>query len=478
MKVNVRKNFIYNVLYQLLAIIVPLITTPYASRVLGVEGIGIYSYIYSIVYYFMIIAMLGINNYGSREIARNCQNKEILSKTFWSTFFLQLSVSSIILLVYYLFIGIFINEYKVIYVIQSLYIISSMFDINWFYYGVENFKITVTRNSIIKILSVILIIMFVKNRNDVWKYALILSGTTCFSNVILLLFLKRYIKFSKIIISDIIKPLKECLILFITIIAMKIYKVMDKTMIGIFSNVSEVGLYSNADSIINVPMGIIIALGTVMLPRLSNMIANGKKNESIELLYKTLKFAIFLSTPIMFGILAIGKDFAIIFLGKDFERTGIILRILSITIMFMTVANVLRTQYLIPNKRDKEYTYSVVFGAIVNLISNSILIRKYGAYGACIGTVLAEFIVMFMHVFFVNKDIKILKPLFKNYRFIIYGAVMYIAVIIVGNININIYYKIIIQIVFGATIYLGLNKNYILNNININKYLRRKNEEK
>lgn len=464
-------NFIYNVFYQILAICIPLITTPYASRVLGVEGIGVYSYTYSIAYYFMITAMLGINNFGSREIAKVKDDKIKLSNLFISIYIIQIIASILTIIVYLLYITKIGSEYYIIYMIQLLYILSSLFDINWFYYGVENFKITVTRNSIIKIASVILIIIFVKSKNDVWLYTLILSGSTLFSNLILFVFLKKYItlhhfRLNIYNVKLIVSYIKPITVLFIPVIAMKIYKVLSKTMIGSLSNVVEVGYYSNADGIINVPMGIIIALGTVMLPRISNMISNGDSKDADRLFFKSFRFSLFIAVPIMFGLLSIGKNFSILFLGDGFEKSGIIVQLLSITIVFMTVGNALRTQYMIPNNYDKEYIISVVAGAVINVIFNFILIGKYGSLGATISTIMAEFTVMCFHVYFCNKKIPVVKEIFiTNKDIFIKGFTMFICVTLFGFINLDVIYKIIIQIIIGVILYFFMNINYIKNSL-------------
>ena len=140
-----KKNFIYNILYQILILIIPLITMPYVSRILGADGIGIYSYTYSIAYYFMIVAMLGLNNYGNGTIAKVRDNKEELSKQFFSIYGFQVLSSLIMIILYISYIFIFDNQYKIIALIQSMYVISSMFDINWFFFGIEKFKLTITR---------------------------------------------------------------------------------------------------------------------------------------------------------------------------------------------------------------------------------------------------------------------------------------------------------------------------------------------
>ena len=210
-----KKNLIYNIIYQLLILILPLITMPYVSRVLGADGIGTYSYTYSIAYYFMIFGMLGLNNYGNRTIAKVRDDKDKLSKEFCSIYIFQLITTSAMIILYFIYILVFFEQYRYIAIIQSMYVISSMFDINWFFFGIEKFKLTITRNTFIKVLSLVLIFTFVKTVEDVWKYTAILAGSTLFSNIILFSFLKRYVKFTKINKYDVFKHFKPNLILFL-----------------------------------------------------------------------------------------------------------------------------------------------------------------------------------------------------------------------------------------------------------------------
>ena len=178
-KTSPKKNFIYNIIYQLLIMIIPLITAPYLSRTVGVDGVGTYSYTYSIAYYFMLFTLLGVNNYGNRTIAKVREDKVKLSKTFWEIYSLQVSLGIIMLVCYCIYILLFCNEYRNIAVIQTLFIVSAMLDINWFFFGIEEFKKTITRNTLIKVGNIILILLAVKSKNDLWKYTLIMSGMTC-----------------------------------------------------------------------------------------------------------------------------------------------------------------------------------------------------------------------------------------------------------------------------------------------------------
>ena len=218
---SVKKNFLYSILYQMLVLIVPLITTPYVSRTVGAEGIGVYTYTYSIAYYFVLIAMLGINNYGNRTIAKVRDDKEKMSDTFISIYTLQFVMSMIMIFIYVIYVLFFANEYKWMHVIQMIYMISVIFDINWFYFGLEKFKITITRNIIIKIISTIFIFVFVKERADLWKYTIIMTTSTLITQMYLWVILKKNVYISKERIQknykDALKHLKPTLILFIPV---------------------------------------------------------------------------------------------------------------------------------------------------------------------------------------------------------------------------------------------------------------------
>ena len=228
---KVNKNFMYNMVYQILLYIIPFIVTPYISRVLGAENIGIYSYTYSIVTYFMLLTLLGINNYGTRNIARNHKNREKLSFTFSSIYYLQIIMGIIMLVIYNISIIFMDKAYTMLFIINNLFIISAILDINWLFFGLEEFKITTVRNGIIKIVSVLLIFLLVKEKQDLWKYLLIMSGSLVISQLYLFLFRKKYVDFKKVKIKDITKHIKSICVLFIPVIAYSVYRVMDKTMI-------------------------------------------------------------------------------------------------------------------------------------------------------------------------------------------------------------------------------------------------------
>ena len=466
---QVKKNFIYNVLYQFLLLFLPFITVPYVSRVLGSSGIGVYSYTYSIVNYFMLIAMLGINNYGNRTIAKSRDNKDELSKNFFSIYFIQLFMSILMIFMYILYV-LFVNDkYNFISWVQIIYLISNMFDINWFFFGLEKFKITVMRSTFVKIISLVLIFSFVKSSDDLWIYTLILSLSTLISQLILISYLKKEIKLVKIKKDDIFIHIKPILILFIPVISISLYKIMDKIMLGNMTVINEVGYYEQAEKIINIPLGIITALGTVMLPRISNLISRGQQKQVYAYIEKSINFMMFLAFPICLGLISISHEFIPLFLGDDFYKTSILLNYLSITIIFISFANVIRKQWLMPKEMDKEYTISVIIGAVLNLLINILLIPKYKSVGACVGTIVAEFVVMLYQIIIVWKDLPIKKYIVNSISFLIKSILMFLIISFYSYINISSEIVVLLKIVSAVIIYALLNFNYIKDILNLKK---------
>ena len=470
---NLKKNFVYNVLYQILILILPLITVPYISRVLGATGVGIYSYTYSIVYYFMLLTLFGINTYGNRAIAQKRDNKDKLSKTFCEIYSIQITMGVIMLILYVLYLLFFPIKYKTIAFIQTIYILSAIFDINWLFFGLEKFKITVTRSTLLKILSLILIFLLVKDKSDIWIYTLILSGSTLLSQLLLLPFLNKEINLTKIKLKDVKKHIKPCIILFIPVIAVSLYKIMDKIMLGALTTVTEVGYYEQAEKIINIPTGLVTALGTVMLPRISNLVVKGDNESILKYMKKSICFIMFLAFPVCFGLIGISKEFVPIFMGKDFVKSATLVNLLSITLLFISFASVIRRQWLVPKERDKTFTFSVVLGAVVNLIINALLIPKFNSVGACIGTIVAEFTVMLCQIIAVYNELPMIEYFKSIFRFFITSIIMFGTVYLLSYLNINIIIKMLLQVLTGIIIYFLLNFKYINTIIDINKIFQK-----
>ena len=469
-----KKNFIFNALYQIFSIIIPILLAPFLSRRLGVNGSGIYSYTYSVVYYFTLFTLLGVNNYGSRLVAKVRDDKKELSKSFWELFFIQVLFGIMMLLFYYLMILFVLKKYRVLYIIQSLFIFSAILDINWFFNGMEEFKITVLRSLIVKIINFTCILVFVRNESDIWIYSLIMSMSAFVNQLILWPFLKSKIYFIKPRFFIVKKHLKPLIILFIPVVAVSIYKIMDKIMIGLISNINEVGLYEYGEKINSIPLTIISALGTVMLPRISNLVAKKDKEKIFKYLNKSIEFVLFISTPVFYLFVICIDTIIPLYLGADFLPTANLVILLSITLPFVSFANVIRTQYLIPMEKDRIYVFSVIIGAILNLIFNLVLIPSLGAKGACYGTIIAEVSVMLYQTVFISKETEI-KKYFKMFvLFILKSLISFLPCFLIRIFIGNNLIVVIIQLVVYCCIYLLLNYNFINSSVFNLSCLRRK----
>ena len=367
---TIKENFIYNVAYQILLVLLPLVTAPYISRTLGATAIGVYSYTNSIAYYFLMIAMLGISNHGNRSVAAVRYDKEKLNRTFSSIYSLQAFTFTIAIIAYSLYIVFGVGQDRLIVALQLFYVISGLLDISWLFFGLEKFKLTVIRNLLIKFTTVLCMFIFVHTPDDLWKYTLIMSIGTLISQLYLWKYVKRYVKFVRVNLHDIFANIKPVLILFVPVLAYSIYKVMDKIMVGSMSTYEQVGFYQNAEKIVNIPMGIITALGTVMLPRMSNLISSGNKEKTQQYIRVSFKFVTVLCAAIGFGLMGVSHILAPVYLGNEFRECAPIIFMLSITVFFVAWANIIRTQYLIPNHYDKVYVVSTIIGAALNLIAN------------------------------------------------------------------------------------------------------------
>lgn len=457
---KVVKNYIYNTSYQILAIILPIIITPYISRVLGAEMIGTYSYSYSIAYYFVMFIMLGLNNYGNRTIAKVRDNKEKLSKTFWEIYLVQIINGIVVSIIYILFVCLFFN--KLMMWILLIYVISAIFDINWFFFGMEEFKLTVVRNSIIKILTTIGIFIFVKESKDIYLYALIMTLGILLSQCVVWPFVKKYVYYTKVKFKDLKIHIKQNLILFIPVVAISLYKIMDKIMLGSIGSIEHVGYYESTEKIVQVPISLINSLGTVMLPQMSNLVSKQEEKQAKKYFELSIIFVMFLSSSICFGIMGVSEEFVPLFYGKGYEQCEILFKILMPSCIFLAFANVVRTQFLIPNKEDKIYIKSVIYGAIVNLVINILLIPKFNSTGAAIGTFLAEFVVCVAQIIMVKNKIKNLKKyILESIPLVLGGIIMYLILKLISKSSFNIYMILSEKIILGAILYITFSIVYI-----------------
>lgn len=453
---SVTKNYLYNVCYQILILITPLITTPYISRVLRPEGVGTYAYTSSISHYFVLFGAIGLNLYGQREIAYLHRKGRLYSKTFFEIIvvrFLTLGIS----LGIYIFAFCREGEDSLYYRILIIEIVAAMFDISWLFQGLEDFKRTVTRNVIVKILGIILIFALVKTQSDLWIYTLIQVGVILIGNLSLWLYLPRVLKrfsFRKI---NFLRHIRPAIVLFLPQIAISLYTILDKTMIGaITGDKSEVAFYEQSQKIVKVVLAIVTSMGTVMLPRIAKKFADRDTKKIKLYIYDTFSMVFMIAVPLVLGLIGISRGLVPWFFEKGYDKVTPNMMIISPIILLVGLSNVIGMQYLLPTRRQKAYTTSVVAGAVINFILNLILIPKYMSLGAAIATVLAELTVTVIQMIAIHRDFDLKGVLFGAWKYFLSGGIMFAVVWWLQSVLEISAMSTIIEIASGAIVYVLL----------------------
>ena len=453
---SIKKNYIYNVLYQVLLVIIPLITIPYLSRALGADGIGKVSFAESIVSYFVLFANLGINIYGQREISYAQDDKKRRSIAFYNILITKFITALAALFIYV--ICYFTILHNTIYLILSVQIISVIFDITWFFQGIEEFDKIVIRNTIIKLINVVFIYTLVKGKDSIIIY--------CISVVIfpLLGFLSLWpnlstyleqIDFNKI---NVFNVLKVSLTLFLPTIAIQIYTVLDKTMIGIITkDALENGYYEQSIKISRSLLMLITALSTVVIPRVGYYYDKNDHNFVKDILYKSYRFVFMMSIPMCFGLYYVSYNFIPWFLGAGFDKSIILVQIFSLLIIFISLSNVTGMQYFVPTKQQNKLTVSVCIGAAVNFILNCLLIPNFKSVGAAVSSVIAEAFITIVQFILAKEYISITKIFKNSFKYLIAGVIMMIILFVFArNREPSVLSSLIITVIGAITYFVAL----------------------
>ena len=470
-KKSVKINYFYNLIYNLLTLLLPLLTTPYLSRVLRVENIGIYGFTNSIVTYFVLFGCLGTTLYGQREIAYVQDDKEKQSKVFYEIFFVKL-ISMFISILLYGFSFCLDGKLSLYYQILLIYLVANVFDISWYLQGIEEFDKTVIRNLIVKVLSIILIFVLVKKPDDLWIYFTIFAGSELLGNITMWIYVPKYLNKPNFKKLNLKKHLKPILMLFIPQIAIKVYTVLDKTMIGVISgNMNDVGFYEQGQNIVRALIVIITAYGTVMASRIAYTYKNSDKKETIKYLKSSFRFSWLLGIPLMLGTIAVADKLVPWFFGDGYAPVSNIIKFTSPLIIAIGLNNVLGMQYLVPIGRQKDFTTAVVIGALSNFVLNNILIRLFGTIGAVIASVLAETIILIYELYVTRKEFNWLMIFNGIFKYLIAGIIMFIVIynieLHLGVSLLNTFIVFIIGVITYFIMLLLLRDSYILDNLNI-----------
>ncbi len=450
---NIRKNYIYNVSFQIFSLLTPLITAPYIARVLGPEGTGTYSYIHSIATYFSLVAALGLSSYGLREVSRVRDNPKRASRLFYELMILRLATTLLSFLLYVGFVWL-TGGNMALYLGTGFVILSVGVDATWFFQAKEEFKILMVRNFLVKFLSIVCIFAFVRSADDLVLYTIIQTGSIFLSNLTLLPQLRkklvpipwRRLRFGR--------HFKETLAYFVTTIATSIYTVLDRTMIGALTHdMAQNGFYEQAHKIVNILLTIIFSLNVVVGVRTSYLFGQNKQEEIRGHVRDTFRFMYMISFPLCAGLLACSNLFAVEFFGKDYGPVGPMMMMFAPLLFIIGISNVLDNLYMTPSGQRGRSNRAIITGACTNVVLNLLLIPRLGAYGAVIASVLAEAVISAIFLWYSHRFISAWKLLGMGLRYAAFAGVMFVPTYFVGRVLPDRATTILVQIAVGAVVY-------------------------
>ena len=426
---RIRRNFVYQTIYRVITVVTPLITSPYLSRTLGAENLGVFSGTFAYANYFVFLAMLGVEYHGSRTIALRSENRTSLKAAFWGIYYVQLFASIFSAALYYgTVFFVFSERRRLVRVLQGFWIIGAGLDANWYFFGRRKFSVTVTRSLCLKVLTIILIFLFVKQQEDLSRYALIMSLGTLFSQAAIWVPLLREVGFSPPILRDVRGNLKPMVKLFLPVLALSAFHVMDKTMVDALSDELNGGCYYNVDKLINIPLGVCTGINTVMLPEISRLLGAHTIQDIKIPLSKGAELISMLACAIAFGLGGVASVFVPVFFGQGYELCVPLIYLFVPVMLLKALSDFIRQQYLIPSHHDGVYIKAVVIGALANLFINYFLILKFGAIGAAAATAVAEFLVLSIEIAGCMAEINFLRLILSDWHYYFSGAMMLVGV--------------------------------------------------
>ncbi|MCR1839495.1 oligosaccharide flippase family protein [Murimonas intestini] len=451
-------NAFYNVLYQIATLLMPIITTPYISRILGPEGIGEYVLGDTYSQYFILIGSLGLALYSSREIAYVRDNDDLLRKTFWELVLIRIPLVGTASIIYFVIFFVFGVKESYVNKIFLINIISSIFDISWFFIGIEDFKKRALKSVIIKILAVVCVFFLVKQANHVWLYALIICSGNLLGQLVMWPDLPTNIRrISKLTLCSFKRHFKGSLSIFASIIIIRIYTLFDRLMLGEMANNSSVAFYDNSQKIIRGIATLLTASIQAITPRLANYYINKQEKEFQNNNYNVFRIVNMLGFPLCMGLIGIANTFSVWYYGEKFMGINLLLIVGAPTIISLGWTGVFSNNILISTGKQRVLTIAVFVGALTDVVLNLFFISKYKSLAATLSTLAAEIIGLLIMLYGVRKILPI-KPFFTgSLRYLFLSLCMGMFVYFIGFLLPISILSTLIQVLCGGFFYiLGL----------------------
>lgn len=429
--VSLKINAILNSTLSIMSIIFPLITYPYATRILQPENLGKVNFASATVSYFSLIAVLGISSYASREGVQYRSNRKKLNQFCSELFTLNIITSAIALLLLLICWGIVykLRDYTALLIIYASTIVFGIIGLNWLYTLEEDYLYITIRSLIFQIISILLLFLLVKDETDFYRYAALNAFANVGSNIFNAFYCKRYIDLRICYdLKKVFQHIKSCLIFFSSSLASSIYSNIDTTMLGLLCTDYNVGIYSAAVKIYVMLKTLLTSITSVSMPRLTYYITHNMDDSYQNLVSQIFKIMITLLFPVVVGLNIVSNELVVLLLGDSYEKSEVVLKILAVAIFFSIFAIIFNGCILLPNKMEKMVLKSTIAGAVVNLLTNFIAIPYLEQNGAAITTVISEFVVMIVGWKYAQKLIGL-----KNLRRTIVTSIIgCIGIILIG----------------------------------------------
>lgn len=402
-------NIIINGMYQLFLVLIPVVTMPYVARVLGASNLGLYAYSFSIVNFLGVIINFGMNQLGVREIAKS-DNKLLLFDKLWK---LQSRIGFIIIFLYFLIVALFVDNNKLLFLAHFFYLVSFLFDISWFFIGIGSIKKVVFRNTLVKIIGVVLIFTLIKDSNDLNLYVLINGLTFLLSNLFFWIEIKKERKKNTSKGSLVVNEkllFKNAFMLLTPQIAVQIYTSLDKVIVRNLTDNIQVSFYDQSQKISRIILALITSVNIILMPKLA------EKEDSLStynIMKKSLFYTMFISFLCTILLLVNAYEFVPWFFGSEFKKMSTNMVLSSFIIPLISIGGVFSTQYALAKGFYQRYAFPYYVGSIINVMLLISLAPRYGAIGATIALVMTELLVFIVRIYVVKDEISI--PLLFNY---------------------------------------------------------------
>ncbi|HHN4898417.1 TPA: oligosaccharide flippase family protein [Staphylococcus aureus] len=451
---SLKENIIYQGLYQLIRTMTPLITIPIISRAFGPSGVGIVSFSFNIVQYFLMIASVGVQLYFNRVITKSVNDKRQLSQQFWDIFVSKLFLALTVFAMYMVVITIFIDDYYLIFLLQGIYIIGAALDISWFYAGTEKFKIPSLSNIVASGIVLSVVVIFVKDQSDLSLYVFTIAIVTVLNQLPLFIYLKRYISFVSVNWIHVWQLFRSSLAYLLPNGQLNLYTSISCVVLGLVGTYQQVGIFSNAFNILTVAIIMINTFDLVMIPRITKMSIQ-QSHSLTKTLANNMNIQLILTIPMVFGLIAIMPSFYLWFFGEEFASTVPLMTILAILVLIIPLNMLISRQYLLIVNKIRLYNASITIGAVMNLVLCLVLIYFYGIYGAAIARLITEFILLIWRFVDITK-INVKLNIVSTIQCVIAAVMMFIVLGVVNHYLPPTMYATLLLIAIGIVVYLLL----------------------